>query len=362
MREVAGNLVYENGANDFTFDFTTNPTGPITWTLGDISGVPLIDNGIAANEFVIGTATNGEAIGAPLSVTSANILRNDSDTDWWFGNDACVTSEAIRFLSPTNQLVLYGGGVTVNMESNIFNIAGLGNGLTIHDGDFFLGVANSAQRNFRHFGTTARINIDAESLTATRGQQWADMDGVIAVWGEEVAENLTVDNAAISAGALTNGTTYVFTVAATSSWDTAPNAIFTMNAINSPALPDGVAVLIDTVAKVRAGTDFIPPNYGGSTLTPVLPVRGNYLKVTSNDTTAGNRTRAIADGLETGQMLTIEFNATANSQWELTGVLSAAGGVITWNSGAAATIQETLIVQWNGASWIVARALTTVIP
>ena len=182
------------------------------------------------------------------------------------------------------------------------------------------------------------------------------MNGDVAIWGDELPEDLRADNTGVTCGALINISSYVFTVGANSCWDADPNVTFL------PLLPDGVAVPACTFVQVTGGTDLIPSNYGGATLTPVLPNNGNYLQITSDNSCAGLRTRAMADGKINGQMLTLEFNATCSSQFELTGILSVGGGTITFNSGMAAAIQQTIIIQWNACNWLEVRPLSTLIP
>jgi len=362
IRELAGDVLFDDGVNDIlTFDFTTNPTGAINWTLGDVSGLPLIDNGLSAGFFPIATATDGEAVNSGMDqditnsctiTISGKDLKMENEADNLIVNDIVSAFNSNTFIdlnSAEIRLFVGTGGVTLELRQGAAAL--LSEDLNVK-GD---GITNA--RLFISDTTNANsLGLAADNIVGNRIVQGPNALGTMALWGEETAEDLTVDNTAITSGALTSGTNYLFTVGATSAWDTEPNAVFT------PNLPDGVAVPIGRVGRVTSGTDFIPPNYGGATLVPTIPVHGNYIQITSNTGTAADRTRELEDGIAVGQTFTIEFNATANSQWELIGILSTGGGTFTWNSGAAATIQQVMYLQWNGTNWFTRDGIITIIP
>ena len=335
QRQLCGDILWDDGVNDIiTWDFTTNPTCAIAWTVGDVSGTVMIDNAIAANAIPLKTTTNGEFVSSPLSVTCGNILRNDADADWWFGNDACVTSEAIRFLSGTNQLVIYGGGLTVNMQNNAFSITGIGKSLETLDGDFSIGSANTAQRDFIHHGTTDRVKINAELITAPRAQQWADMDGVIAVWGEEAA-SILVDFAAQSSGAVVNAQAYEFTVASGASGDFDNVVAGTLNGVIS----------VGTVFTASASA--IPTNYDGATIEPVVLVTSPTMRLSSDSVVAADREFKLStSGVVDGQIVHLEWNhATFKAE-----LLQA--GIFKMGADFRPDEFHTLTLRYNGTNFL----------
>jgi len=97
IRELAGDVLFDDGVNDiWTIDYTTSPTCAITWTLGDVSGTPAIDNGVGSNTIPLKSSTNGDFGSSILTQTCCNI--GSTDTDFFFGNG--VTSSAdLRFVA-----------------------------------------------------------------------------------------------------------------------------------------------------------------------------------------------------------------------------------------------------------------------
>lgn len=61
LRQLCGDIIFDNGCADVTFNFST-VLCPIMLDFANVSGVPMIDNGITNNALIKGTATNGEAV------------------------------------------------------------------------------------------------------------------------------------------------------------------------------------------------------------------------------------------------------------------------------------------------------------
>ena len=340
---------------NFNDDFITGCIKQVQ--LANVAGTMMIYNGIASGTFPISTATNGEFVSSVMTDDGSQLIqisgRNRFRLD---ANNAQIELEFIRSTvagscnTGINFNVLDQVRIDTNGTSNILFTT---SGSTFQKGDTVF-PANFAMNQQGDLG--GQIKINATFVAKNRCWERPCMDGTMAMWAEEATEDLTVDNTSVTCGALTCATTYVFTVGANSSWDAAPNVLF------DPVLPDGVAITVGTEAKAVSGTDFIPSCYGGATLTPVIPHNGNYIMITSDNSCAGLRTRAMGDGKINGQIITLEFNATCSSQFELTGILSVGGGTITFNSGMAATIKETIAIQWNACNWLEFRPLSTLIP
>ena len=195
IRELAGNILFDDGVNDIlTFDFMTNPTGAITWTIGDVSGVPLIDSGIAENEIIIGTATNGEAVGGDWEVVSGNLKALSTgrfvQAGFFSGDDPGSFIDGrnasrwdFRIGNVTKFTVAAGSGFTVNLTgAEIFALVS--------------GTTNP-QMVFNRSGVyQGRIKTD--NITADRSWQLADIDGTFVMSSESPGTNLTADDQVVT--------------------------------------------------------------------------------------------------------------------------------------------------------------------
>ena len=190
IRQACGDVLFDDGVNDIlTFDFTTNPTGAITWTLGNVSGVPAIDNGIAACDFVIGTATDGELIGSQWAACGNNLVQKNTGSVVKTGRVGCNFS-LDYFDFRTDDLVRFriNNNVIVDLGATGFDF------FTTDTRDFkiqsptfpFITLNKTNGCDFNWDIRTCNIG------TTNRAGQLPDMNGTFAMW-EKSTQTLTAD-------------------------------------------------------------------------------------------------------------------------------------------------------------------------
>ena len=76
----------------------------------------------------------------------------------------------------------------------------------------------------------------------------------------------------------------------------------------------------------------------------------SYLRLTSNNATAGNRTIALTDGLATGQILYVECTGPTTNKFEF--MDDAAGHNTNVVVARSMAINNVIQFIWNGTDWL----------
>lgn len=347
-----------NSANQAQFSGADCLTGTRMYSFSDASGHLMIDTGIAACTIMMTSGSSGIPVASPITVCGSDIFTTGditlSASGNWIGGSV---NNRLTFKDATNRIEVTNNGV------NVLNIIA-GTTISFKVNTIFEDILNlSGTDAFYRWsedgGGQVNWNQDLNRNTTDKEVQIQDVDGTLGMLGGTADESLTVDNTGVTT-VYTVGTTYEFTTGTTGADWNPGTVVFDPPLVAAATITAGENYICTTGGTVVDNDD--------AAATPTLPVLGNYLKVTSDNATAANRTRAMATKYGTGAAIpqghemTIEFNATANSQWELTGILSAAGGTQTWNAGAAATIQQILHIQFTGTSWFTRDGIITIIP
>jgi hypothetical protein len=326
----SGGAITISGSNSLawggaaTLDGYTLPTTSRPQQLPDVAGdvavysdtfasgtIPLLGDG--AGTGVTGEISNSnlvQAAGGDLTFTGGGLAIDSGET---IGVSSTTTTPgSITYYSDFGgRIFLYSGGGSFEMAS----VADF-NGITMRTKNIggqeaYFNQSGDAGAYVTFGGDTSTVNIKADAALASRTQNFADTDGTLAVWGEATysgTEALTVDNGTKSSGALTANTTYEVTSAGSGSDFSNGSGI--VNDTSSATL-GSQADTLGTIIKV--GTSFTPTDYGGAVLTPVLPIYGNAIEITSDDATATNRTRNFpANSGVDGQEITVYLSGGSN--------------------------------------------------
>jgi hypothetical protein len=185
-----------------------------------------------------------------------------------------------------------------------------------------LAIANSSFE-----GNAISADILSTNITVDRDYEMADSGGTLSVWEQNSVmgtEALTVDNATVSSGALTANTTYEVTTAGSATDMT--SAVGNINSVNGR---DEAAILLQASLEtametlgtiIKTTSAFTPTDYGSAVLTPVLPIFGDTIEITSDNATATNRTRTfpVNSGVN-GQEMTVLISSSGSFDAEIEG-------------------------------------------
>jgi hypothetical protein len=195
--------------------------------------------------------------------------------------------------------------------------------------------------------TSDRVTIGNTNVTKNTTLQLPNWDGTFSVWGDaNSTEALTVDKATVSSGATTANTTYEVTTAGGASADFSNMTLTSVEGDTGTTSIAAGAVAQGTIFK--SNTAETPTNYDGAVLTPVLPIFGNVIEITSDNATAANRRRnfPVNSGVN-GQEITVYLSGGANK---------AEIGGITFDADAAPEDNMATFIRIGG-NWLVKTPL-----
>ena len=331
IKQACGDILFDDGVNDIlTFDFTTNPTGAITWTLGDVSGVPAIDNGLSAGFVVLATATDGELV-------NSTIDQDISTVGAITINDNLFLSTAGKFMR-SRQYVAFSGnaGIDFGAASNIFAVN------TGADIPFQIDVSGGSfeiiNRRIRHRDagpSGSYVDVLVPSLLKNATHIRAEMDGTIAMWGDSSIITILVDLATQSSGAVVDTQAYEFTVASGASGDFDNVVAGDLNGI----------IPVGTVFTANASA--VPTNYDGSTIEPVVLVTAPTMRLSSDSAVAADREFKLStNGMVGGQVVELEWTHPTNRAELLR------AGIFKMSADYRPDESDTLVLRYNGANFI----------
>ena len=184
IRQACGNLVYENGANDFIFDFSTNlTTGPVTLTAANVTGTNAVMTSNQNQRLLMGGVTVGDVRDSGLLINGGILspTGGESGTTLRF-----IDVSSIQGMDPGEEILILSAGT--GSDGWLFNVDGK-QIFRLTPGIVDIGNAGgTVDVDLRHSQSVATggngATIKVDDLTADRIHQRPDEVGTYVVSSE----------------------------------------------------------------------------------------------------------------------------------------------------------------------------------